>query len=170
VNIEQLITEARERQIEETNAYRAEQEDRAFQVAESFRQRFITAFGQELYTTLGAWVPVEFDAPTRLLFAYQGRDYSFRYVLFEGSHEWRLTRLDPRADGDERRLPSTTLTVYRGEERRNILSFALALSELDQEPNVPHQAPRMIQPPAPVVSEQGAALLEALRIFLQSEI
>jgi hypothetical protein len=171
MDIQTLISEARERQIAQTNAYRTEQEERAAKAALDLNRYFFAAFGEGLYAALDADTAADIDDPARITFTYQARDYSVRRIHGDGYIDWRLTRLDPRAADDERRRPTTSITVYRSEMDKNIDAFVLALYDLDQEPNVPWSVRAAVaEPAAPVVSEQGAALLEALRIFLQSEI
>lgn len=169
MDIETMISEARSRQIEQTNAYRDEQERRAHQAGETLRNQFIAAFGDSMLTTLDGYISSPIDDVARITFRYQLRNYSLRRRYNDGVQDWVLTWLAPRADGDERRLPFATISESRRDDQATIDAFVLALDDLTNESDVPARA-IVPAPPAPVVGEQGAALLEALRVFLQSEI
>lgn len=169
--IETLISEARERQIAQTNAWRARKEQDALNAAERLHDDFCRVFGEDLSALLNASADCEIDSSAHIRFAYQGRDYSLRVSSYEGVAEWYLTRLDPRADDDERRRPSVSFTEYRRDEQHNRDALLLALSDLDQEPNVPWPVRDATPEPAPrVMNEFEANLLDALRQYLQSEL
>lgn len=169
--IETLIAEARERQIAYTVAYRERKEQDARNNADRLQEDFIHTFGTELFTLLDAESVASVEDGPRICFAYQGRDYSLRSTSWEGMTSWYLTRLDPRAEDDERGRPTADFTERRRDPQANRDALVLALYEIDQAENVPWPV-RPIEPaPAPrIMDEYEERMIDALREWMQSAI
>jgi hypothetical protein len=168
MHIETLISDAKARQAARTNEYRAEQQERAARAAADLEQTFAVTFGANLFAALYAHARADIDASARITFNHGAYSYSLRHIFNEYSFYWQLTRLDPRDDDDERRLPSVSISETRGEIATNIDAFVLALDDLDSEPETPRRACQLASTPPPPTVEQR--LISALREIVQQEI
>jgi len=168
MDIQQLITEARDRQIQQTNAWRLSKEQAARDAASTLEQFFVGTFSADLYAALGAVATAAIDEGAHITLTYQARDYSMHYSNYDISRGWRITRMDPRADDDERRMPSVTINVQRHDDQANVDALVLALSDLDQEPNVPWPVRQVAEvEPEPSAEER---LITALREIIRTHL
>lgn len=174
MDIEAMITQARAIRDQKTRERIEEQGRNADSLASDLQTRFCAVFGDELFASLGARATCAIDQPARIVFRYRETDYSLRRGFGERSHEWFLTRRDPRAEGDDRPFPQVSFdaTARTHTTEQASLELLLALGDLHDEPETPPILRSLASPAqAPrVMNEFEADLLDALRRFLQSEI
>src|SRR5262245_2445028 len=165
-----LISEAQGRAQEREQAYMRQNEIERKNSREQLEGHVSEAFGNEIAATLG----LEYQAdPDRAwaIFTYQDKRYSLRSRRDEYGREWFLTRLDPRETDDHRQLPSDRFMQSSRDQQGNLDKLLLALVELAAQPETSSLSAIEYSSIAPrVMNEYEANLLDALRVFLQSEL
>lgn len=160
MDLEVAIADALARRAEYEQAAAREREIERGRAQHQTLDRFITDFGVELVQSLNAQ-PDAIDAESVwIAFVFRGR----MYRTYPAYSRWKVTRWDDRADGDWRIRP--VIEVYPHDNDHAVSDFLLALADLDARPAEPRQP----FPEPSDADEPGPRLLEALRVFLQSEL
>lgn len=163
--IAEMIAAAQERRAKQIADLEAQKRERRQEALDHFRGRLNDFFG-ELSAMFDMSVRSgQYDDTEHACFTYQERPYRLGY----GRNYWYLTRLEERAEGDDRELPHTEVYAsYHNSVRDNQDNFLLALVELSECPDTPRR-PAVVayETPEPTIEER---LVEVLRDFIRAEV
>lgn len=168
MDLETMISAAREREAQAQQAREREQAEREQRALCNAIERARGLFGADLLELLGVrFEPRDYGAPS-LSFVYAGAEYS---LCESESRNYSLVRLDPRDEDDERLRPHASFYFLWDDQAGNRDRLLLALADLAAEPALPPLVRREHQgsPPAPPPSAEER-LLAALRGYIRDEV